>query len=203
MTLSGNFFSDSIMQARQGPAACSARLLEPYRDYLRLLARTSMTDWMHGKADPSDLVQETLIKAVDHFREFRGETEVELAAWLRSILVQHLTDLARRYRTAKRFVAQEVSLDELVEQSSRTYCQLLAGQAKTPSQLAHQRDLGVVLTEALSDLSDDQREAIVLRSLEQLPWDEVGRRIERSPDAARMLWARALKSLRGKIKARL
>src|SRR3954449_1800714 len=76
------------------------RLLESYRNYLRLVARAGVDPSLRGKADPSDLVQETLMKAHQHFDQFQGRTEPELAAWLRQILSRSLADLARRYRAA-------------------------------------------------------------------------------------------------------
>src|SRR4051794_21541311 len=99
---------------RQRPGALDG-LLEAYRNYLRLLARTGIDAELRGKVDPSDLVQETLLKAHRHFGQFRGRTEPELAAWLRQILASNLADLVRRFRMAgARQVARERSLEELI-----------------------------------------------------------------------------------------
>src|SRR4051812_38290154 len=90
-----------------------------YRNYLRLVARTGLGAALRGKADPSDLVQETLLKAHQHFAQFQGATEPELVAWLRQILARNLADLARRYRACSRKLAQEQSLEELLVSASQ------------------------------------------------------------------------------------
>jgi len=49
-------------------------------------ARTGITAALKEKADPSDMVQETLLKAHRSFDQLRGRTEPELVTWLRQIL---------------------------------------------------------------------------------------------------------------------
>lgn len=193
-----------IHRARQHEANALDQLLEKYRHYLKLLARTGIDASLRGKADPSDVVQDTFLKAHQHFEHFRGQTEAELTAWLRQILTRNLADLSRRFRMAKgRRVNRERSLEQLLNASSQALDKLLADDAGSPSQSAERRELSVVLANALTELSDDQREVIVLRSLEEHDWDEVAQRMERSPGAVRMLWVRALKRLRPLIERQL
>jgi RNA polymerase sigma-70 factor (ECF subfamily) len=204
MASEGGNVSRLIRDARQAAPGALDQLLVSYRNYLRLLARTGIDQSLQGKADPSDLVQETLLKAHQHFAQFRGKTEAELAAWLRQILARNLADLVRRYRTVEaRQVARERSLEEIVAESSNALNNLIAGQGNTPSQSAERREMSVVLADALAELSADAREVIVLRSIEERDWDEVAERMARSQGAVRLLWARALKRLRPLIEARL
>jgi RNA polymerase sigma-70 factor (ECF subfamily) len=204
MDSAGFDVSRLIQHAREAEPGALDRLLESYRNYLRLLARTGIDHSLRGKADPSDLVQETLLKAHQNFGQFRGETEAELAAWLRQVLARNLTDLVRRYRrSASRRVSREQSLDELLGKSFHALGSLISSNGSSPSAGAQRRELSVVLADALAQLGPDHREVIVLRSLEELEWDEVARRMGRSEGAVRILWARALKQLRPLIEARL
>src|SRR5580693_8789723 len=94
-------------QARAGDAAALGRLLELYRNYLRLMARALISQPLRVRLDASDLVQETFLKAHREFPAFLGSTEPELIAWLRQILVRVLTDLIKRHRAGKRDYRRE------------------------------------------------------------------------------------------------
>jgi RNA polymerase sigma-70 factor (ECF subfamily) len=196
MTTSGADLCRLIERARQEEPGALDRLLDSYRNYLRLLARTGIDASLQGKADPSDLVQDALLKASQRFGQFRGATDAELAGWLRQILARCLADFVRRYRSGGRRASREQSLDQLVDRSSQALEQVLAASGTSPSASAARRDLGVVLSDALAQLGEDQREVIVLFHLEGLDWEEVARRMGRTPGAVRKLWARALKQLR-------
>jgi RNA polymerase sigma-70 factor (ECF subfamily) len=196
--------SDLIRKARKHEAGALDRLLESYRQYLKLLARTGIDASLQGKADPSDLVQETFLKAHQHFKQFRDHSEVELTAWLRRILARNLADLTRRYHLAEsRRAGRERSLEQLLDASSQALDNLLADSAGSPSDSAQRRELSVVLANALAELSDEQREVVVLHSLEERDWPEIALRMKRTAGAVRALWVRALKHLRPLIEKQL
>ena len=196
--------SDLIRRARQYEAGARDQLLETYRHYLKLLAHTGIDASLRGKADPSDLVQETFLKAYQHFGQFRGQGEAELTAWLRQIMAHNLADLVRHYHLAEgRRAGREWSLEQLLTESSQALDNLLAGAAASPSESARRREMSVVLANALAELSVEQREVIVLRSLQEQDWPKVARRMGRTVGAVRMLWVRALKRLRPLIERQL
>ena len=86
-----------LAQARAGCSEALGQLLELYRNYLRLLARTQIDLTLRVRLDPSDLVQETLMEAHRDFADFAGSTEKELVAWLRRILVRNLADQVKHH----------------------------------------------------------------------------------------------------------
>jgi RNA polymerase sigma-70 factor (ECF subfamily) len=192
-----------ITAAQQAEPGAVERLLEAYRHYLRFVARTCLSSALAGKADASDVVQETLLKAHQNFGSFRGSCEGEFVGWLRQILAQNVALLVRRFRTTGRDVQRERSIEDFVSRSSTVFAGIAAASGTSPSMAAEHRDTGVVLAAAMAELSDDQREIIFLRHVEELSWAEIAVRMNRSQDAARMLWARALKILRPLIEDKL
>src|SRR5262245_12272542 len=193
-----------IEGARAGQEAARTRLLESFRPYLELLARTGIGAALRSKADAADLVQDTLLRAHQHFAQFRGAGEKQLAAWLRRILARCLADLGRRYREADaRQVDRERSLQDALDASSASLGAMIAVRGNSPSQSAMRREMTVVLAEALAALPDDQREVLMMRSIQERDWPDVAGALQRSEGAARMLWARALKQLRPLIEERL
>jgi len=186
-----------IEAARRGRPDARERLLERYRNYLRLLARTSIARRIRAKVDASDMVQEAFLKAHAGFEGFAGSSEAELASWLRRILANCLADAGRRYaRNEGRDVARERSLEEELDRSSKALGAFLGGNRTTPSRAAERGELCIAVADALAKLDEDHREVIVLRNFEDLEWSEIGRRMRRTAEAARKLWARALRDLR-------
>jgi RNA polymerase sigma-70 factor, ECF subfamily len=184
-----------ISQARNGDEAALGSLLELYRNYLRLVARSMIGVALRIKLEPSDLVQETFLKAHREFETFAGRGEHELIAWLRAILARNLADQVKHHRRKGRDLKRHESLDALLEHSAITIQNALASHASSPSEGAARREQAVLLADAVSQLSLDHREVFILRTLEHIPFEEIAVKMNRSPGAVRMLWARALERL--------
>jgi RNA polymerase sigma-70 factor (ECF subfamily) len=170
--------------------------LERYRDYLRLLARLHLHPMLRGQLDPSDLVQQTLLQAHQHRAQFRGRSEPELAAWLRTILANNLAGAVRRSGRRQRDMALERSLEADLAASSSRLEAWLADDQSSPSEQAmrHERLRG--LAEALAQLPEDQRQAVELHHLKGWTLPEVAHEMGRSKEAVAGLLFRAIKKLR-------
>src|SRR5271165_6970503 len=103
-----------LTQARAGDVPALGRLLELYRNYLRVVARAMIGQALRVRLDASDLVQETFLKAHREFRQFLGSSEPELTAWLRQILVHTLANQARHHRRRGRDYHRDEPLEVLL-----------------------------------------------------------------------------------------
>ena len=170
---------------------------ECYRDYLLLLARLQIDPRLQGKLDPSDVVQQTLLRAHQKRDQFRGTTEAERAAWLRAILAHALADAARKY--GQGVLGRERSLEASLEQSSHRLDRWLADSRPTPGQGVDRDEQLLRLAGALARLPDDQRRAVELRHLQGLSVAEISQLMGRSTAAVGGLLQRGLRALRGML----
>jgi RNA polymerase sigma-70 factor (ECF subfamily) len=176
--------------------------LEHYRNYLRLLARLHLDRRLESQMDPSDVVQETLLKAHASLDQFQGKTEAEQGAWLRAILHNELRQSLRRALAGKRDVGLEQSLEMSLEQTSVRLEQWLAGQQASPSEQAVRNEELLHLADALEELrgaAPAQAEAVELHHLKGLTLAEVATALGRSEAAVASLIQRGLRNLRQRL----
>jgi RNA polymerase sigma-70 factor, ECF subfamily len=132
-----------IADARDGDQAALGRLLELYRNYLRLVARSMIGVALRVKLEQSDLVQEAFLKASRDFPDFMGKSERELVVWLRRILVRTLADQIKHHRRKGRDLQRQESLDLLLERSGDTAQIALASYASSPREGSTRREQSV------------------------------------------------------------
>src|SRR5436309_3166002 len=82
-----------------------------FRAYLRFLAERTLGRAMSRRADPSDIVQETLLAACRKNGQLRAKTRREVAAWLRAILRNRIRNALRDNRRGRRDLRRERALD--------------------------------------------------------------------------------------------
>lgn len=187
---------ETIDLARAGNEDARNRLFQKCRSYLNLLAQMEVGSKLRVKADTSDLVQNTLMDAYRGLDNFRGQTQQEWLGWLKQILKRNMIDLIRHYRQAeKRRLDKEVPLEHRQYDRSTIIGYEPTAEAPTPSKAVVALEDELLLAEAISGLSEDHRDVIVLRNLQRLPFEEVAKEMNRSRPAVQMLWLRAVRKL--------
>ena len=167
-----------------------------FRSYLRLLANMRLSPRIRSKLDASDVVQQTLLQAHQSMAGFRGQTDAEMAAWLRQILVRNLTHAHRDFGRDKRDIHRERSLQELVDSSSARLEAWVATETTSPSQNAERSEELLRMCDALEQLPAAQREAICLHYFEHMKLADIADRMERSTSSVAGLLKRGLRDLR-------
>jgi RNA polymerase sigma-70 factor (ECF subfamily) len=184
-----------LRAARDGSREALGQLLDTCRAYLLLIANREIAMELRAKGGASDLVQETFLEAQQNFNRFRGDSEEELLAWLRAILMANLSNFERRYRwTAKRDASRELPLDGFSEGGKRRLPTLCDAEP-SPSWHAVAREEVEEMERAIERLPNDYARVVTLVHREHCSFESAARMMNRSVDATRRLWSRAIECL--------
>jgi RNA polymerase sigma-70 factor (ECF subfamily) len=192
--------AQSISAARAGSNEALGEALEACRNYLLLIAEQELEQELRAKGGASDLVQQTFLEAQRDFSHFDGTTHEALLAWMRRMLLNNLANFRRDFRRQKRLVAREVRLSGDDESSVRD--RVLPSDTPTPSGAVMLDEQARELECALQKLPDDYRRVIDLRYREERTFEEIGELMQRSSNAARKLWSRAIECVQQELDAR-
>lgn len=182
-------FSALIQSARSGCDEAIGELIRQCRPYLLAIANAEIDPDVAAKVGASDIVQNSMLSAQRCIGDFEGESREQLLVWLKGILAKDLQQTRRYFHAEKRHVGREQSLgdDSLGRERSR-----LVDQLDSPSKAVSLREQEELLHQAMASLTDDERLVIELRNWQRLSFVEIGARLNRSADAVRKLWSRAI-----------
>jgi len=147
---------------------------------------------LQTKVAASDVVQDACLLAHRRFESFQGTTQRELQAWMRTVLLNSLSDSRKKFISKKRDLGREVFGEhDLFVQSPEL----------TPKSAALAAEEHEQLNSALSRLTEDYQQVIRLRNWELLSFTDIGEKMNRSDEAVRKLWSRALKELEKEMRS--
>lgn len=149
---------------RSGDTAAFETLVDRYSGeiYGLLYRLTSNAD------EASDLTQDTFLRALRSIKGFRGDAS--LKTWLFRIAINESRNRFRWWKRRRRDVT--ISLDVAIGDTERTLHDTLPDGGESPEDSALAREREARLAEALGQLSDIYREAIVLCDIEGLSYEE-------------------------------
>lgn len=195
--------SDGCFFVLQGLFSIVTRSLEDrlgeFRSYLRVLAGMQLDPMLRARVDPSDVVQQTLLQAHRAAAQYRGNTDAELAGWLRQILANQLAHQVRDNRRAKRDITRERSMQNSVDASSVRLERLIAADGPAPDSVANQNERALRIAKALAGLPEVQRESIELHYWHHWSLQQIADHQEKSKSAVAGAIRRGLKMLQQEL----
>ena len=169
-----------IARAKSGDREAFDELVAELRPRLIAFAQTRLGPDLRSRTEPEDIVQDTVVRALQSFERFEWRGENSLFNWFASILEYRIRDLSRaRQRTGHGRLEIDPATDSV-----------------SASQAVRREERLERLEAALGSLNEAHREVVRLVRFEELSFVEVGTRIGRSPGAVRQLFLRALEKLR-------
>lgn len=166
-----------IAEIRAGDPRAREKLFVRCLPLLRAWAHGRLPHYTRDLSDTNDLVQTTLVRALNRLDEFESRHQGSFLAYLRTILINAVRDEVRRHGRR----GPEQSLND--ERADATI--------PSPVEAAVGREQLVRYEKSLAALSPKHQEFIVLRVEFGLSFPEIAAETGCSPDAARMTYNRA------------
>jgi RNA polymerase sigma-70 factor (ECF subfamily) len=186
---------DLLHRASQGDARARDELFALHRDRLRRLIAVRLPRRLAARLDPSDLVQDVLIKAHHQLAGYLRERPLPFYAWLRHIASQQLIDIYRQHFLAQRRSVLREEPPALPDESVAELADMLVSSQSTPSKQLLREELRARVRKALLELGERDREVLVMRHLEEMAMAEIAAVLGISEGAVKVRHLRALKRL--------
>lgn len=190
---------DLLQRAAAGDEQAVNELFTLYRDRLRAMVRLRLNCRLHGRVDPSDVLQEAYLEVCRGLADYLRAPPLPFFLWLRHITGQQLIMAHRRHLGAQmRDADREVSLyrGALPQASSASLAAQLLGRLTSASQAALRAELQIQVQEALNSMDPLDREVLTLRHFEMLSNDETAVVLGIKKSAASNRYVRALERLK-------
>jgi RNA polymerase sigma-70 factor (ECF subfamily) len=190
---------DLLQRAAAGDEQAVNELFTLYRDRLRAMVRLRLNCRLHGRVDPSDVLQEAYLEVCKGLADYLRAPSLPFFLWLRHITGQQLIMAHRRHLGAQmRDADREVSLyrGALPQASSASLAAQLLGRLTSASHAALRAELQIQVQEALNSMDPLDREVLTLRHFEMLSNDETATVLGIKKSAASNRYVRALERLK-------
>ncbi len=165
--------------------------LHRYRPFLRRIVSEFDSPKLRRKVDQSDIVQDVLHDAVRGLPSVKAQSSREFLSWLRTLLENRMRGVTRHFvGTAKRSVNREV----YDENSAAAQSPWVSNTATPDEELIELEQLQYVMR-AIQRMPEELQALLRWRFEDSLSYSEIGERVQRSPDAVRMLINRCLRRI--------
>jgi RNA polymerase sigma factor (sigma-70 family) len=171
-----------IDRARAHDAAALNELMTRVRRRMKGFLRVRV-----GDVESSDLAQDTLVKLVDHLEGFQGTTENQFWKWAH-VVARNVAAQSLRFASAKK---RGGAADPLPEDSRGGV--RIPDSDPSPSAIAQRREQLAEAAAARAHLTAAEQLVIRLRDDEDKDWPEVARLMDKTEEAARKFYRRAIK----------
>jgi RNA polymerase sigma-70 factor (ECF subfamily) len=190
MGVAGEGDNALVERSRQGDETAFRTLCERHASTLRRGLERKMPARLRKRLSVADVMQEAYVTAYQRLDDYEGPHSGSFKRWLERIAEYKLKEAARHHLDAgKRAAAREMSRHQRPETHA------FGGREPTPSRHAEAAETAAAIDAAIEALPGDYATILRLVHEQGLTTTEAAERMDRSPEAARKLYGRAVSKL--------
>jgi len=182
---------DLLARLHGGDEQALRELLERHLPWIQRRVSERLRGALRKKAETQDLVHDAVVDLLRYGPRFTVSSEEHFRSLLARICENAICNEHRRFAAARRRAAGERPLptESILDLDPRRDA------PGTPSVIADKREREAWMRLGLELLRPEDREVILLRQRDSLPFEEIGTRLGIAAGAARMRFERALARL--------
>jgi RNA polymerase sigma-70 factor, ECF subfamily len=185
-----------LAQVSRGEHTALDALLASHRPAMRRVVELHMGPRFRARLDPSDVVQDAQLEMTRRLADFLNRKPMPFHLWARKTVYERLLNAQRDQQAACRDVGREAAG---VDQSSVLLAVRLISTEPTPSHVALVQEEAERVARIVAALPEDEREILLLRLVDDLPYDEIACVLGIGVPAARQRYGRALLRLQKRV----
>lgn len=148
---------------------------------------------MGNEEDAKDMAQEALLKVFKSLKDFKGQSA--FSTWLYRIVTNVCLDELRRRKNEK-----YVSMDSTIHTENGELHREMCSDKETPESVYERVEQRELIKNAISELNEDYRSAIVLRDIQGFSYEEISNILDCSLGTVKSRINRGRIMLRDKLK---
>jgi len=184
-----------ISQCQKGDAEAFGVLVERYQKKMFNIAFRMTGDYEAA----GEVVQEAFLSAFKAIKNFRGEAT--FATWMTSIVLNHAKNSLKKIRAISHF--EPISLDQAADPHDETPWFDPPASGMSVMEQLEKKDVQVAVQEAINSLDTEFREALILKDIQELSYEEIGAILNIPDGTVKSRIFRAREALRDRIKTKL
>ena len=179
---------------RAGEQEAYEKLLAQYQQPVFSLVYRLLED----SSEAGDVVQEVFLKVFRHIGSFRGQSS--LKTWIYRIAVNEAHNHRRWFSRHSR---HEVGLEQPQPETGRSYRSVLPDPGRSPYEMVLGAETRSLIEQALTKINPVFREAVVLRDVEDLSYEEIAEVLNVSLGTVKSRILRGREALRRELLERM
>jgi RNA polymerase sigma-70 factor (ECF subfamily) len=192
-----------VRRAQDGDAEALERVFARYYDRVQAIVERRLGPEMRKHLEVDDILQETMVHAIQGFERFELRTGPELLGWFAQLVENRIRASHKHLFAPKRDHCLERHLQSPPDDSSNAATFQPAADETGPEDVAERNEELDLVEGCLKELDPRFRQILLLRHADDATWETIARVLEKpSPDAARMTYARAKIELLRQIRRR-
>ncbi|HNZ29527.1 MAG TPA: sigma-70 family RNA polymerase sigma factor [Candidatus Goldiibacteriota bacterium] len=185
--------AEIINRIKKGETALFSEIIKLYKG----VVFGHCLSFLRNRQDAEDVCQEVFVSVFNNLKKFRGDSK--LGTWIYRITVNSCKNRLKQMQRLRSRMAEENYSPNEEEEINAMVNNIKEKEENEPDNLFVSKEIRAAVFKRIGELTEEQRQVIILRDVDGLPYDVIGKVLKLSVSAVKSKLFRARENLREKL----